>query len=646
MSKPLPNGPGTALFGGDGAWLPPAKPGSAPGLEALALCDPVRVLIARTAVEVPGLLDQVQREQESGRYVAGYLAYEAGAAFGLEVRPAAGDALPLAWMAVYEPESTQLIEPPAWERLLAGPEVSSALASLADTQMEHSVSQSEYEDAVQRVREYIAAGDTYQINYTIRSRFSLGEGVDPLHYFLALARRQSVPYAAYFDLGESQVISLSPELFLRRRGRRLESRPMKGTRPRGQTHVEDVALAYEQAETVKERAENLMIVDMVRNDLGRVCRAGSVKVPALYAVEPYRTVWQMVSTVVGDVNPKAGLADIMQAVFPGASITGAPKHHTMELIASLETEPRGVYTGAVGLFVPGGDFTCNIAIRTITHHKGRCLLGVGSGIVWDAVPSAEYDETLLKATFATPATTADDSKTAVAAASPSRAAADVTAQEGFHLFETLLLDTGEPEDLSRFRYLDEHLDRMEASAQALGLELDRASALDKMSEVTRGTQGAAVARVYLDASGRLGVSTRRAPEPPADPVTLLVSPFRTDPDDVLLHHKTSLRGFYDREYRRAADQGHFDVVFLNRLDRVTEGAITNLFARFGDRWVTPPLEDGLLPGIWRAGFMAEKSATQRSLTLAELSQADQVVVGNSVRGAAQVASLVTDPVAY
>ena len=334
--------------------------------------------MANKPEEVRGLLDEVESEQRQGRYVAGYMAYEAGAVFGLTVRAPAPDALPLAWMAVYPSESATVIPAADWRRLLDAVDVSRVARALAKVKPELSVSRGEYSEAIARVREFIAAGDTYQVNYTVRGRYDLAPSprpavqrtspesesasgqpaasIDPLDYFLALVVRQSVPYAAYLDLGEAQIISLSPEMFLRRDGNRLESRPMKGTRPRGATHAEDVALAYELVETEKERAENLMIVDMVRNDLGRVCRAGSVSVPTLYAVEPYRTVWQMVSTVTGDVNPRAGLGEIMQAVFPG-------RFHNRRAQASHHGDHRRARNGAP---------------RRL--HRGRLLLQSGRGL--------------------------------------------------------------------------------------------------------------------------------------------------------------------------------------------------------------------------------------------------------------------------
>jgi para-aminobenzoate synthetase/4-amino-4-deoxychorismate lyase len=316
----------------------------------------------------------------------------------------------------------------------------------------------------------------------------------------------------------------------------------------------------------------------------------------------------------------------------------------------------------VGLFLPGIDFTCNIAIRTIIHRQGSCKLGTGSGVVWDADAAAEYEETLVKAAFATPPAAGPAPRGGPwrpDRAAPLRAAAR---QDDFYLFETALLQAADARTvaslptmsdaalLARYRFLDEHLDRMASSAQVIGLPFDRGEALRLLAGLARINPGPLVARLRLDGNGRSSLSTREAP-PQSETanrsrVTLLVSPFRTDPPDLFLRHKTSIRGFQDRERRRALHQGCFDALFLNRLDRVTEGAITNLFARFGDRWVTPPLEDGLLPGIWRRWFLGETSAAESSLTLPELLTADEIVVGNSVRGAVPVASLVADPLTY
>ena len=677
----LTSGLGFALFAG-GGWLLPQ--GSLGPREALLLTEPCRILSASQADEVAPLLVELGEEQDAGNYVAGYLAYEAGAAFGLSVRPA--DGLPLAWMAVYPRDHVRLLSAEEWTTVLKRTPATMPVDVPNRGDLRLSVTPEEYDEAIRQVRELIAAGDTYQVNYTVRARFELV--VDPLEYFLALVRRQPVPYAAFLDTGEAQVLSLSPEQFLRRRGTLLASMPMKGTRPRSSDLQQDAELAWQLISSAKDRAENLMIVDMVRNDLGRVSRAGSVRVPALYAVEPYRTVWQMASTVTGRIRHEARPLELLRATFPGASITGAPKYHTMEIIARLETEPRGVYTGAVGLFLPvsggraaladetlpfvgglsrssggeddsapspgsgtsgsarpGGDFTCNVAIRTLVHQHGKFRLGVGGGIVWDSEPKDEYQEALDKAAFAL--------LPAQGGWEPPPLAERVRGA-GIGLFETLRLEKRQPqlpvgelpdesgEELLRFPDLVAHLDRLAASATALEMPFDRALAERILLEVASATAEAVVVRLDLEPGGFLRTAIRPLPAPYEQPIALLVSPFRTDPYDQLLLHKTTARLLYDRERQRAEACGYQEVLFLNQLGRVTEGAVTNLFVRHGDRWVTPPVSDGLLPGIWRSRRLRETAAEERSLELAELFEADEIVVGNSVRGGIPVGTVVVN----
>jgi len=663
----LCEGPGTALFTGGGAWLMPPGLAAATGhpRPSLLLRDPCRILAAWTSDQVREVLEGVAEAQARGDYVAGYLAYEAGGAFGLPVhevrcgtrRPAADAALPcatdieptdvpLAWMAVYPAAHARTLVPEAASFDGTTPEATGAPTL--------NVTYEEYVRAISAVREYIAAGDTYQVNYTVRARFRLNER--PLRYFLARSAAHPVPYGAYLDLGERQILSHSPELFLCRRGWTLESRPMKGTRPRRTRKIDDVALAYELIGSQKDRAEDLMIVDMVRNDIGRVCKPGSVQVPSLFTVEPYGTVWQMSSTVQGRLPSQIALSDIMAAAFPGASITGAPKHHTMEIIRELEKEPRGIYTGCLGLFLPGGDFTCNLCIRTIVHHEGRCLLGVGSGVVWDSDAKEEYEETLTKASFAFSPRAAGGGPAERPTASPTSR----PEEPHLALLETILLEaqprevrdaknetpleTGPTRSscLERYRHLEDHLARMRASARALSHPFPEQDLRMALATLATEHVSSVVVRLTVDPDGTVKTLVRPRPPDPLGPVTLAVSPFRTDPDDLLLRHKTTVRPLYDREYQRVQQSGYFDALFLNRLDQVTEGAITNVAARFGDRWVTPPLEDGLLPGIWRAHFIRTHACTEESLTIDDLAAADEVVIGNSVRGTVRVAALVLD----
>jgi len=581
--------PGSALLCGPRSWADDA--------DALALHDPAEVLVARVPGEVPGLLDAVEAQQGAGRYVAGFVCYEAGAACGLPTHPPRAD-LPLAWMAAYPPEhvtrlGAKALEPPG---------------ELAEVpQPELSVGEPEYLAAIARVKKLIAAGDTYQVNFTVRAR--LAWAVDPLAYFLAMLASHPVPYAAWIDTGDAQVLSLSPELLLRRRGGVLTSKPMKGTRPRGRTTEEDEALARELVTAAKDRAENLMIVDMVRNDLGRVCRVGSVRVPELFAAERYGTLWQMTSTVTGEQAPGATLAEVFAAILPGASITGAPKHRTMEIIRELEPEPRGVYCGAIGLFAPGagGDFTCGLPIRTLVHRDGGFELGIGAGIVADSDPRGEYEETLLKSEFAR------------------------RLEPELRLFETLLLD-----ETGCWRYEAEHLERLGRSAQYWGFAWEADAAREALRELAREARGPLVVRLELARDGGLALHPREAPGSVDGPVAVLVSARRTDAGDRYLYHKTSRRALYDDERARAVAGGYFEAIFVNAEGHVTEGAITNIFVRRGECWLTPPVSDGLLPGIWRASFLRETGAREQSLTVDDLRAADEVVIGNSVRGAVRV----------
>jgi len=373
---------------------------------------------------------------------------------------------------------------------------------------------------------------------------------------------------------------------------------------------EDEALAAELTASEKDRAENVMILDMMRNDVGKVCETGSVEVPAHFTAEKYRTVWQMTSTATGRLREGVSLREIIAATFPPSSITGAPKRRTMEIIRELEPEPRGVYTGTILLLKPGGDFVANVAIRTILVRQGQCELGVGGGIVWDSEPQKEWEEALLKAQFA------------------------LETWPDLRLWETVLVQEG-----GECAFEQEHLARMERSARYWDFPFDREAVRSSLREYVRALrQRPAVVRMELDEQGELRFAHREAPEP-RERVRLLLSGRRTDSRDRFLFHKTNRRRLYEQERRRALKCGFDEIIFCNERGHVTEGAITNLFARFGGEWVTPPVEDGLLPGIWRESFIREVGAKERTLTATELAQAEEVVVGNSVRGAMAVSGV-------
>ena len=592
MTERLIRQPHSILFAGSDTWLPDTK--------ALLLNSPARILETCDPSEVPSLMEQVEVETRRGRYVAGFLSYEAGRAFGLETHPHTGET-PIAWFASYEPENVRPVDLAKLRDASKSPAVDKAEVRL-------DVTRDDYTSGISRIKDLIASGDTYQVNYTCRARFGLD--ADPVGYFAALVRSHPVPYAAYLDLGNEQLLSISPELFLQKRGDMIESRPMKGTRKRGRTLDEDRELSREMVDSEKDRAENVMILDMMRNDLGRICRFGSVRALSMFLAEKYRSVWQMTSTVVGELRPGVTIGEVFAATFPASSITGAPKRRTMEIIRDLEKAPRGVYTGAICLFQPNSDFTCSVAIRTLAHKDGEFELGIGSGIVWDSDPQSEYEETLLKSTFA------------------------LRLHPDLRLFETILCDQS-----GRLAFEDEHLDRMASSAEYWDFPFERRQAKTLLRDYAASGENPAIVRMDLDSGGALAFVRRQLPPPPHQPAKLLLSQQRTSSTDKFLFHKTTERGLYDQARSEAVQNGFFEVIFRNEADNVTEGAITNIFLRFGDQWVTPSLNDGLLPGVWRAEFLKQTNAVERSITISDIRKADEISIGNSVRGAIPVGEI-------
>jgi para-aminobenzoate synthetase/4-amino-4-deoxychorismate lyase len=542
---------------------------------------PLRLIRADGPDEIPAALAAIDAALGEGRHVAGWLAYELG--YALEPRLARlGEGTgPLLRLGVFEgPDS--LPQKIGQARAYAGP-------------LHPEWDETAYARRFTRVKDYIAAGDIYQANLSFRARFPFMG--DPLMLYEQLRARAGAGHCAFADSfdeksGRSQqILSLSPELFFDlKAGGRITVRPMKGTRARnGDDAAERAALAV----SSKDRAENLMIVDLIRNDLSRIAEPGSVRVEDLFRIESYPTLHTMVSTVTAQKRARIGPAEILRALFPCGSVTGAPKIRAMEILHELEASQRGAYCGAVGYFAPDGSARFNVAIRTLTISGNRGELGIGGGVVQDSACAAEYAECLTKARFFE------------------------EARRPLQLIETLRHDKA-------FVRLERHLARMQASAEEFGLAFDAVAARDALEKAVAGRAGPVRVRLTLDEQGRHQASAHDLPENPSH-WTFRLAPERMPSSDPLLRHKTNWRQTYDQPHPDCDE-----LVFCNESDALTEGARSNIFVRRGDLFLTPPLDAGLLPGVLRAELLAQGRAQEAVLTPDDLN--GDVWLGNSLRG--------------
>ncbi len=584
--------------------LDTARP-SASNRHSWCFTAPTDVITAARPDAVPALLDDIEARTEEGKYVAGYLSYEAGYPF-VDRPPPPTVREPVAWFGVYDAPTR-----------LAPAEVDAGLAAVDGSSsvrdIQFSMDRSAYTEAIDQVRHHIEQGDVYQINFTAPVRF--GVDGDPRVLYRRLRGRQHVPYGAFLNLGDRHILSCSPELFIRREGDRVVTRPMKGTIRRGRTLEEDRALREQLATDPKNRAENLMIVDLLRNDLSMCCEGGSVQVPELYTTESYDTVTQMTSTVEGRLREDQGVASVLRALFPCGSVTGAPKRRAMGLIQDLEPEPRGVYCGAIGMMGPD-TATFNVAIRTVVlEEEGQGRMGVGSGIVWESEPEAEYDECELKTQFLT----------------PSAASAQIADPDHEHrLIETMRFDG------VRLPLLDEHTARLARSAEYFGYPFDEARFRARAERAVVGADPETILKVRatLDRWGRITVDTSPLQEDNGnEPWEIIVVSERIDRTDPFFFHKTTHRHVYDRALASAQEEGADEALLLNQEGEITEGTYTNVFIREDEHLSTPPVDCGLLDGVYRQYVLAaEEQARERVLTLEDLRAADAIFCCNALRG--------------
>jgi para-aminobenzoate synthetase/4-amino-4-deoxychorismate lyase len=547
-----------------------------------------KVLRADCLADVAPAFAELEAAVAAGYHAAGFIAYEAAAAFNPDLPVGNSPGVPLLWFALFSERREGVATPPVSSRLTLAPRTTTPDAG-------------GYATAVAAIHAAIARGETYQVNYTLRQHFPAPDDVDAL--FSALCQTQQAPFCAHLETGELAIISASPELFFARQGEKIIMRPMKGTARRAPESSADRAVRAALAASPKERAENLMIVDLVRNDLSRLAVTGSVQVESLFDVETYPTVHQLTSTVSAKLTPQTPLLQIFTALFPCGSVTGAPKRRTMEIIRDLEVAPRGIYCGAIG-FVSPGESIFSVAIRTVVidHARGEAELGIGSGITWDSSCAAEYAESFAKSRFLD---------------------ADPTP---FALIESL-----RRQERGGYFLLERHLQRLAASAEYFAFPCDGAALRVQLQQLDAELSGAHKVRLLLAADGAMTLNAELLfPARSCVPLKMLVSPQRVRRDDPFLFHKTTRRDLYQAERARCPQVD--EVLFCNEAGEVTEGSIHNLVLRQGGQLLTPALACGLLPGTLRGELLEQGILKEAVITVEELRAAEGLWLINSVRG--------------
>ncbi|MBN1760463.1 MAG: aminodeoxychorismate synthase component I [Chitinispirillaceae bacterium] len=582
--------------------------------------EPHAVVTTSQIEEVTACLQRIAQYTASGFYAAGFIGYEAAAAFDPALVSFPPDEVPLLWFGIFRdpvaaatlPATGFAPAPPIWQP---------------------SITYDSYIHAVERIKSHIAAGDTYQVNYTFR--LTAPFTTDPWEYFTAVAVLHPAPFAAYINAGRFHVCSFSPELFFSLDGTAITMQPMKGTARRGAGSDEDVALEQRLLKTAKERAENIMIVDMIRNDIGRIARSGSVHVSELCAIRRYPTLLQMVSTVEGEVT--VTLPELFGALFPCASITGAPKIQTCSIIRDLETTPRHVYCGAVGYWGPQGESRFNVAIRTllVDTEKQQAEYGTGSGIVWDSVPEAEFGECMLKTAVVNPKYHMHTTETVPnplfvrgnGSATVMKGSVGEGTGEPLCIVETMLWTSGEG-----YFLLDAHLKRLMNTAVSFGVTLDEVSLRERLLRTAGALTGSRYrVRLTVDLNGGVVIVTTEFPGvSEAIPLPVRLAAYPVESSDPYLYVKTTRR----RQYTIAQQNGVVgeELLFFNEREELTEMSIGNvvLEMRDGKRY-TPPVSCGLLPGVFREHCLTAGTITERTLRVEELQRAVKVFRINSVR---------------
>lgn len=565
---------------------------------SLYFTRPIKILRMDSAADIDRFFAELE-EYSQNYYLAGFFSYE----LGYLLEPACNmqeftSDFPFALFGVYESPAEYYYSGNCPEGTAFDLPLPSGQYIINNLRM--SISESEYRKCIAQIKEHLLQGDIYQVNYTIKYLFVFSG--DPYALYCDLKNRQYVSYNVFGRFDEYSILSLSPELFFKKQGNSITVRPMKGTFARGRTLEEDIKNLKFLAGDEKNRSENLMIVDLMRNDLTRICNPCSVKTVSLFDIEQYKTLFQMTSTVTGELSVDGSFRSLTQALFPSGSITGAPKISSMKIIRQLEHDERKIYTGALGFIEPGGNATFNVAIRTILIKDGKGEMGAGGGIVYDSTPEDEYNELQLKAEFL------------VKKPHPE-----------FFLIETLLYD-------GSFHNLERHILRMKESAEYFDYAFDSGELMGHLDNIQpQLTAQRYRVRVLLGRFGDISATPSEIDYQPGS-LQVMLSSKTTDSNDNFYFHKTTNRVLYERELAAAREMGFFDVLFLNKKGELTEGSITNVYLEINGIVYTPPVECGLLGGTMRAKLIDEGKVKEKLLLIKDLTKARKVYISNAIIG--------------
>ncbi len=598
--------------------------------------SPIKKLILQEPENIKNFFIELEKILENGFYIAGFFSYELGYFLDYKQKIKENFKFPLAYFLVFEKvyiydhkKSTFLTEPPYTKDL---PTYINLNFKIRDCQL--NVSKEEYLNSVQRIKEYLYSGDVYQINYTIKQKFNFSGSI--LGLYNHLSQSQKVSYAAFLKTDQFSILSFSPELFFRKEFSKITMKPMKGTISRGKTLYEDKIQAKKLYLSKKNTAENIMIVDLLRNDLGKISIYGNVKVEKLFEIEKYETLFQMTSTISAKIKSNISLYEIFKSIFPSGSVTGAPKIRAMEIIKELEKEPRGVYTGAIGFITPYKDSVFNVAIRTLFINKeNEAELGIGSGIVVDSLAEKEYEECKLKAKFL------------------------ISNFPKFKLVETMLFCknfNGYIKEFSTFKLniskenfkygiflFDLHIKRLKNSSLYFDFKFDEESTLKKIKQLYKKLyEGFFKIRLLLSKDGKITLQVT--------PITqqefffsnkiekVCISKKTVDPDNVFLYHKTTNRKFFDEEWKTYLKKGYFDVIFLNKDGYITEASRANVFVKINHTYYTPKLNCGVLAGVAREFILKQNpNIKEVELKIEYLKNHEvEIFISNSVIGLRKV----------